>query len=441
MLQIHLLRPQYDVIVVGAGIMGMSSAYHLKKNNPGKRILVVDRYSSPGKGNTERSNATFRNVFSSPDNQVLSNSSIDFFLHVQGDLQVDLNLQKVGYLRLMDDEHLSHCEPTLRVMADNGVEITRYGRRDLERLLPSMKTRFGPDGEAKLMELPPVDGGVMGPKCGRLDAEKLINFYAGEFVKAGGTLALGEDVGALAQSPPQGRGAASGLAIHDLKIDGVSIRGKEVVRGETVVLAGGAWENELLEGIGLSSNVKSKKRQLFSIRAKGTRLERLLHTSGFNQLGLLPLVVLPKAGVHFNPANEENVFQVECEDEVNRPFINLPEHDLASYRAEKEFYERNIYPVLVSYFPDFRDLPVKAMWAGLYAYNSLDYLPFAFREQNLIVVGGDSGGGMMKGDSLGRIVDSLYREEDETLLYGEVPFRTSKLSFEKRDVQREDWVV
>jgi hypothetical protein len=47
----------------------------------------------------------------------------------------------------------------------------------------------------------------------------------------------------------------------------------------------------------------------------------------------------------------------------------------------------------------------------------------------------------MKGDSLGRVVDSLYREEEDTALYGEVPYRTSKLSFERRDVEREEWVI
>jgi hypothetical protein len=56
-------------------------------------------------------------------------------------------------------------------------------------------------------------------------------------------------------------------------------------------------------------------------------------------------------------------------------------------------------------------------------------------------VGGDSGSGMMKGDSLGRIVDFLYREENEALLYGEIPYRASKLSFGKRDVQKEEWVI
>ncbi|HUK80554.1 MAG TPA: hypothetical protein VLU91_07830, partial [Nitrososphaerales archaeon] len=81
------------------------------------------------------------------------------------------------------------------------------------------------------------------------------------------------------------------------------------------------------------------------------------------------------------------------------------------------------------------------MWAGLFAYNAFDYLPFVFRESNLIVVGGDSGSGMMKGDSLGRIVDSVYRDEEEARLYGGIQYRTSKLSFDKRDVEREEWVI
>jgi FAD-dependent oxidoreductase domain-containing protein 1 len=438
------LSAQYDIIVVGAGIMGVASAYYLKKNNPRKRILVVDRYGAPGQGNTGRSNATFRNTFSSSDNQILANSTIDFFIHVQEDLKVDIGLQKIGYLWLMDEAQLSTSEPFLRGMDEKGIKLIRYGKEDLKRLLPSMVSDFGSVEEAALMGLPPVDGGIFGPKCGRLDPDKLVRFYANEFVKAGGTVAFNTDVGALALGPSKRLGIeGEPLVWQDFKVEGVSVHGlaDEVLRAETVVLAGGAWENELLEPIGMFGNVKAKKRQLFSVQVNGAKLDRLLHSSGFNPLGLLPLVILPKAGVHFKPVNEENVFWVACEDEINRPFINLPEHDLERYRAERDFYERSIYPVLVSYFPDFKDSPIKAMWAGLYAYNTLDYLPFAFKEHNLIVVGGDSGSGMMKGDSLGRIVDSLYREEEETMLYGEVPYHTSKLSFEKRDVEREEWVI
>ena len=435
---------QYDVIVVGAGIMGVASAYYLKKNNPSKRIVVVDRYGAPGQGNTGRSNATFRNTFSSPDNQVLSNSAIDFFIHVQQDLKVDIGLQKIGYLWLMDEAQLSRSEPFLGGMEKNGIDIVRYGKEDLKRLLPGMAWEVGSSEDAALMDLPPVEGGIFGPKCGRLDPDKLVSFYANEFVKAGGTLAFNTNVEALALGPTKRLGIEGEPFVwQDFRVEGVIVHGasQEALQAETVVLAGGAWENELLEPIGLFGNVKAKKRQLFSVQANGAKLDRLLRSSGFNPLGLVPLTILPKAGVHFKPVSEENVFWVACEDDVNRPFINRPEHDLESYRAERDFYERSVYPVLVSYFPDFKDSPIKAMWAGLYGYNALDYLPFAFREHNLIVVGGDSGSGMMKGDSLGRIVDSLYRDEEETLLYGEVPYRTSKLSFEKRDVKREEWVI
>ena len=424
--------------------MGVASAYHLKKNNPSKRILVVDRYGAAGQGNTGRSNAMFRNTFSSRDNQTLSNSSIDFYAHVQEGLKVDIGLQKIGYLWLMDDYQLSRSEPFLKGMEGNGIEIVREGREDLGRLLPSMVTAFGSDEQAALMGLPSVDGGVFGPKCGRLDPDKLVRFYASEFVKAGGAFAYNTEATAMVVGPSKRLGIdGEPFVWQDSRIEGVVVQGAKsgTLRAGTVVLAGGAWENELLEPIGVDGHVKAKKRQLFSVQAKGRALESLFHSRGFNPLGLLPLVILPKSGVHFKPVSEENNFWVACEDDVNRPFLDVPDHDLEQYKAEREYYEKSVYPVLTSYFPEFRDSGIRAMWAGLYSYNTVDNLPFVFRKQNLIVVGGDSGSGIMKGDSLGRIVDSVYRDEEEAPLYGDVPYRASKLSFDRRDVEREEWVI
>jgi glycine/D-amino acid oxidase-like deaminating enzyme len=307
-----------------------------------------------------------------------------------------------------------------------------------------MVTEFGSNEEANLMQLPSVNGGIFGVKCGRLDPDKLVRFYADEFVRLGGTFAFNTETESLVVGPSKRLGLeGEPLVWQDFVVEGVSVRGtkEEFLGADTVVLAAGAWENELLEPIGIDGHVKAKKRQLFSISAKGTKLRQLLHAKGFNPLGLVPLVILPKAGVHFKPVSEEDDLWIACEDEVNRSFIDLPEHDLERYKAERSYYEKGVYPILVSYFPDFRDSPIKAMWAGLYSYNTLDNLPFAFRQKNMIVVGGDSGSGIMKGDSLGRIVNSLYQEEKETTLYGEVPYPTSKLSFDRRNVEREEWVI
>ncbi|MDG6990451.1 MAG: FAD-binding oxidoreductase [Nitrososphaerota archaeon] len=438
------MAERYDVVIVGAGIMGVASAYHLQRNNPGKRIVIVDRFGAAGQGNTGRSNSMFRNTFSSSDNQILSNSSIDFYLHLQEELGVDIGLQKIGYLWLMDGEQLDRSRPFLEKMEDNGIETARYDRESILRMLPGMGTALRADAGARMMGLPDVDGAVFGLKCGRLDPDRLLRFYSSEFVKAGGRFAFNSEVKSLLLGPSKRLGIeGEPLVWQDARIEGVSLAGagQEALFADTVVIAGGAWLNELLEPIGIDGHVKAKKRQLFSVHAEGSDMRRLLRVKGFNSLGLAPMVILPRAGVHFKPVGEEDCFWVGCEDEINRPFIDLPGHDLEGYRAEPEYYQRGVLPVLSAYFPCFQSAGMKAMWAGLYAYNTLDNLPFVFRNQNLIVVGGDSGSGIMKGDSLGRVVDAVYRGEEEAGLYGDVGYDVSKLGFEKRDVEPETWTL
>ena len=430
-----------DVLVIGAGIMGIASAYHLKKNSPNKDVLVIDRYGAAAQGNTGRSNAMFRNTFSSKDNQVLSNASIDFYTHIHEEMNEDIGLEKIGYLWLMDDAQLAKSEPYLREMERNGIELRRHTREDLKRLLPGMVGSFDSDEEAALMSLPEVDGGVFGVKCGRLDPDKLVRFYAKEFARLGGRLAFNTEATSLIIGPAKKLGIEGEPFVwQEHKVEGVATPAG-TISAETVVLAGGAWENELLEPAGIECHIKAKKRQLFSIEAKGARLRSLLHTRGFNPRGLLPLVILPKSGVHFKPVSEEEAFWVACEDDVNRPYIDLPDHDLESYQAERSYYDKSVRPILTAYFPDFEDATIKAMWAGLYSYNTIDRTPFASRYENLIVVGGDSGSGIMKGDSLGRIVDALYREQAEAVLYDGTPYKTAKIGFEKRDIEREQWVL
>ena len=54
---------------------------------------------------------------------------------------------------------------------------------------------------------------------------------------------------------------------QETRIAGVQVKGllDGNIYAETIVLAGGAWNNVLLEPIGLDGHVKSKKRQIFQI--------------------------------------------------------------------------------------------------------------------------------------------------------------------------------
>ncbi|TLY14717.1 MAG: FAD-binding oxidoreductase, partial [Thaumarchaeota archaeon] len=430
--------PSYDLVVVGAGIMGLASAYHLKLNNPSKSVLVIDRFGAPGQGNTGRSNAMFRNTFTSTDNQILANTSIDFYLHLQNELKLDIGLQLIGYLWLLSESKVAKTGEYVQGMKRNGIEVEEYSVEELRRLVGGVVTSLDRDDEeANVMGLEDISGAVFGPKCGRLDPEKLVRFYASEFTRLGGKIALKTNVEGLLLGPSRRLGIEGEPFVwQESEVKGVRVAGGITgdLEAKSTVVACGAWNNELLEPIGVDGHVKAKKRQLFSVSAENDGpLLSLLHTKGFNNLGLIPLVILPKSGVHFKPVSEERKFWVACEDEVNRPYINIPDRDLDSYRAEPGYYERGVHPVLAAYFPQFRNARPESMWAGLYAYNTVDYLPYAFREGNLIVVGGDSGSGIMKGDALGRIVDTLYREGADASLYGGVEYGVSKVGFERRD--------
>ena len=73
------MTPPSRVIVIGAGIVGLASAYHILRQRPGVDLVVVERLAGPGLGDTAKSAAAFRDMFSSRVNRELSQGSIAFY--------------------------------------------------------------------------------------------------------------------------------------------------------------------------------------------------------------------------------------------------------------------------------------------------------------------------------------------------------------------------
>ncbi|MHB8700012.1 MAG: NAD(P)/FAD-dependent oxidoreductase [Nitrososphaerales archaeon] len=427
---------------MGAGILGVSSAFYLKKNNPGKKVLLVDRYPSAAQGNTARSNAMFRNTFSSFDNQVLADTSINYYLS----LSEDVGVRKTGYLWLMGDEQLSRNAKHIKKMAANGIEINVHSRSELEHTIPSLN--LSPAGEeSELLGLENISGAVFGPKCGRIDPEKLANHYLKSFLNIGGLALFNTRVESLCLSPEKPLGIeGEPFTWQESQVSGMNLSGEVTgtLTASKIVLACGAWTNVLLEPLGIDGHVKAKKRQLFKIRAKAdSKLTQLIANKHFNRLEVLPFLILPKSGCFVKAIMENGEFWIGCDDDLGRPFINTPSENLDDYRAESKYFEGSVYPILKSYLPEFVNMQPSQMWAGLYSYNTLDFIPFVFEEGNVIAVGGDSGSGIMKADALGRIVDSLYRkgEYQDADLFGGTLYSPEKLGFRNRRVEKEEWVL
>ncbi|WP_117354534.1 FAD-dependent oxidoreductase [Acidilobus sp. 7A] len=87
----------YDYMVVGAGIVGLATAYHIKQMDPGSTVLVIDKEDSVGAGDTAKSAAAFTNR----TNLRLAKGAISFYLEVQSE-GLNLAALKVGYLFVVD---------------------------------------------------------------------------------------------------------------------------------------------------------------------------------------------------------------------------------------------------------------------------------------------------------------------------------------------------
>ncbi|RJS81578.1 FAD-binding oxidoreductase [Candidatus Bathyarchaeota archaeon] len=111
---------EYDAVIIGAGIIGLSTAYHIKRKNPAARILVVDKFNAAGQGSTAKSASAFRCLFSSYTNYVLADSSVEFYKHLQENLKIDLKLQWTGYLWLLDEENWGNILPVLESLSEKG---------------------------------------------------------------------------------------------------------------------------------------------------------------------------------------------------------------------------------------------------------------------------------------------------------------------------------
>ena len=89
--------------MVGAGILGTATAKYLSEELPDKSILLLDKFSGAGQGNTGKSNACYRNVFDTKLNIQLCNASLSYYKDIESD-GCDLGLKEVGYLWLLTED-------------------------------------------------------------------------------------------------------------------------------------------------------------------------------------------------------------------------------------------------------------------------------------------------------------------------------------------------
>lgn len=439
MTQYNVTEYDVDAVVVGAGIIGLPTAYHMKKQRPDDRILVIDMKSAAGQGNTAFSACMFRNFFSSPTTLKLVQTSTRFYEHLQNSQNLDL-IKWIRYLWLFHEESYKRIEPVLEEMRKRGLEFELFDEDGLSKKL-KINTRVSEDEEARMMGLRDVSKGILVKKAGSIDVERLVKVYESEFKELGGEIWYNTKAERIIVEPSQPLGIPGEPYFWQKKraagVETVKKGKKETIKAKKTIIAAGVWSPSLLDKVGIATHIKPIKRQLFVVKADTQELKELLNTEGLNPEDCMPFTILTD-GSYIKPVPGEETFWLSHADEFPRAF-ELEDNP----QGEEGFFTNyGLKYVVQKFFPQFEKAKLFNKFAGLYAKNTLDGQPVIFEKNDLIVATGASGRGIMIGDAVGRIAAALYTEEEYATLFGGEKFKVNDLGLGKdRKVEPERLII
>src|SRR5512136_3206044 len=92
-------RTYYDVIIVGGGIMGSSTAYYLVKMDPKLKVAVVERDPTYERASTTLSMANIRIQFSLKQNVQISQYAFEVIDRFEEEMAVDEDKPNIAFHR------------------------------------------------------------------------------------------------------------------------------------------------------------------------------------------------------------------------------------------------------------------------------------------------------------------------------------------------------
>jgi sarcosine oxidase, subunit beta len=129
------LRSQYDVVIVGAGVAGLSVAYELAKAGVGN-VAVLER-AYPGAGASGRNGELIRSAFSSTEWCGLFNESLRRWHGLSDELDFNILFAPNGYAVIAStEEQLRRCERDVERQKAIGVESSFVTADELLRIAP-----------------------------------------------------------------------------------------------------------------------------------------------------------------------------------------------------------------------------------------------------------------------------------------------------------------
>src|SRR5436309_5985336 len=137
MWRIHELKPVYDVVIIGAGVHGLSIAYYLGKRGI-TNVAVLDK-GYVGGGASGRNTAIIRSNYRTPQGVAFYDESVKLYERLALELDYNVMFSQQGHLTIA---HTDRGATTLRERAETnrllGVNSRLLSREEIRDLVPGL---------------------------------------------------------------------------------------------------------------------------------------------------------------------------------------------------------------------------------------------------------------------------------------------------------------
>jgi len=350
-----MLPERADVVVIGGGVMGVSTAYHLVKKGCSD-VLLVERNRFFGEESTGRCAGGIRYQFSNEIDIRLSLLSIPMLEHFPEELDQEIDLKHCGYLFMLSrEEDIEVFRENVARQRSLGVETEWLSAEEVRR-------------RTTLVDTNGILAGTFCARDGLADPSGVVQGYAKAATRLGASLLTTTE--------------ASGIETTGGRVCGVTTnRGK--VETRVVVNAAGPWAAAVGAMAGIEIPVRPLRRQI----AVTTSIAGLPRD--------FPMVIDFAQSLYFHREGQG----------VLTGMSNLDEREGFDQSVDREWEMRHL-EAAVARMPSLANAGLLNRWAGLYAVSpdALAILGRVPQIEGYYCINGFSGHGFMHGPICGLLI-------------------------------------
>jgi sarcosine oxidase, subunit beta len=221
----------YDVVVIGGGIIGASTAYYLKRLNAG-RVLLLER-AALASGGTGKSAALIRQHYSTPLMARMALAGLEIFRTMKEVLGQDGGYTRSGWAFLVPPELVEAARRNVEMHCKIGISTRFLDQKEIAQSMPWLNT----NGVAAV---------VWESEGGYADPVRSTESFIAAFERLGGEVRL--------------RTPCRRIIREGNRITGVMLDEGEIAT-TSVVNAAGPWSSRLAELAGIDLKMRTLREQ------------------------------------------------------------------------------------------------------------------------------------------------------------------------------------